>query len=279
VYCGYLKDKRQIRHSKSSSHGFGAGISLLSGLLTEVDSSTDLSTVDEVGQLSSIEASFIPNEDLTSGRIEVGDEKSEIHNCEKVDFVPSTSNADSFVRFVVGNNYGSFSSDEEFDVDWIWSHVSDVRTDNDDSVILTVETPVGKAVFPYDLTHDTDAMFWELVEESGGSLTDLRGMDVFIRERWWLSKEFRRKDLRHAGYISHEYPGYDKESSQQPIQKPNDEHKPTMIDDPTDVRPRSFIAPLTSPLGFFCSSPSFQIDPVIDRPLECFELILDSITV
>lgn len=132
---------------------------------------------------------------------------------------------------------GYYSSDEDFDVDWIWSHISDVRTDNDDSVILTVETPVGKAVFPYDLTHDTDAMFWELVEEAGGSLTDLRGMDVCIRERWWLSKEFRRKDIRNAGYSIHEYPSYDKECSQQPIQKPNDENKPTMIDDPTDVRP------------------------------------------
>lgn len=232
MYRCHLEHKRQNRWCEE-------GLSLLSGLLGEVDASgADVSTVDDIGRLSSVEATFMPDEDLTSGKIEVCGEKAGINNCEKVDFIPSTRNADSYVRFVVGDDNQRFDSNADFDIDWIWSYISDVRTkEDDDTVVLTVETPIGKAVFPYELTHNTDTKLWRLVEEAGGSLTDLRGMDICIRKRWRLAEVFSKKDIRKSGYPSHCYPDYGKDCSEQPIQTPNDKDNPTVIDDPTDVRP------------------------------------------
>lgn len=211
---------------------------ILESIIEEVDSSNRLNTIDDISSLNTISATLHPDETLTEGKIELNGSRSSFSDCEKVNTNKTGSqNSDAITRFVIGNNNETFGdSHHDTPSDWIWSYISDVREDGE-TVVLSVQTPIGKAVFPYNFNHDTETPFWTLVDEAGGQLTSLRGMDVCIRTRGGYQKVYKDFDIRNAGYNNHEHPEYDRKNTNQPVNTPNKDGKPLVIDDPTDVNP------------------------------------------
>lgn len=234
----YKASFNQSRSRLNSKYGYTNTKGILNGIIQEVDSSKRLNTISDISSLNTISATLHPDETLTDGKIELNGSKSSFSNCEKVDTNRTGSNnSDAITRFVVKDNYETFgNSCNDTPSDWIWSYISDVREDGE-TIVLTVETPIGKAVFPYNFNHDTETPFWTLVDEAGSQLTSLRGMDVCIRTRGGYEEVYKNFDIREAGFNHHEYPEYDKKNTNQPINTPNKDGKPLVIDDPTDVNP------------------------------------------
>lgn len=120
---------------------------------------------------------------------------------------------------------------------WIWTHISDVR-ETEDKIFLIVPTPLGESVFPYSLSHNTDSRFWRLVQAAGGSLVDLRGMDLCIRMRSGYHDLYVRKDLRYCSRKDHpHYEKFNLRRSKQPINSFNMDDNALLIDGPSDPEP------------------------------------------
>ena len=235
VYKGTFAQRRSLTWRKKSKF-HDSTEEVLRQIVTEVNCSPDIESVDDLSSLTTIDARLHPNENLTDGQIEIGDAKSSFKSCQKVERTGRSSNADALIRFVLQDGEQRYSASSEFG--WVWSYISDVRGDSESGqVVITVETPIGKAVIPYNLNHYTESPFWKLVEESGGSLTSLRGKDICIRLRGRFSKIFKNKDIRNCGFNSHEYPEFSQRMSSQPITVPSRNDRPLLIDDPTEVSP------------------------------------------
>lgn len=234
----YMASFNQSRSSLSPRYRYTNTKEILESIIEEVDSSKRLNTINDISSLKTISATLRPDETLTDGKIELNGVRSSFSSCIKVDANRTGSqSADAITRFAVEDNYEKFGeSCEDTPSDWIWSYISDVREDGN-TIVLTVETPIGKAVFPYNFNHDTETPFWTLVDEAGGQLTSLRGMDVCIRTRGGYETVYKDFDIRDTGFSSHEYPEYDSKNTNQPIDTPNKDGKPLVIDDPTDVNP------------------------------------------
>lgn len=212
---------------------------ILKSIMQEVDSSNQLDTISDIGSSNTIDAILRPDESLKDGKIELDGRKSSFSKCKKADYSRATSNnSDAVTYFALGDNYETFGSSRGImPSDWIWSYISDVR-ENGDIIVLTVDTPIGKAVFPYNLNHDTEAPFWTLVDEAGGQLTSLRGMDVCIRTRSGYQEVYKKYTIGKNGFKCNEYPEYNEKTTNQPINTPNKDGNPSVIDcDVTDVNP------------------------------------------
>jgi hypothetical protein len=231
---------KQTREHYRENRYRSSVLPLLNQLLKRISLSDRVDSVSDVSSLNSIDASIHPDETLTDGEIKIGDEKAPLRECEEVEVSKSgCDNVDKHIRFITGKNYEKhIRNDDELLNDWIWGYISDVRgNSDDDTVVLTVQTPLGTTVFPCTLLCDTDTPFWRLVDEMGRNLTSLRGEDVCIRRRGRYNKVYDMRDIRNARFSGHDYPRFDRVTTKQPVPSPNRLDNPLLIDEPNDVEP------------------------------------------
>lgn len=228
TYKGVIKQNRMnvlyddyIRYGQSQRK-------FLDSLKYAADSSRNITSVDQISSVHSVSAQLKPDENLRDGEIVLDDVSITFDTCEEIETIQDKTDVDSFIRSLF-NEKRQYYDATDFDGGWVWSSISDVRENkSENQVILTVETPFGMAIFPYELTHDTDSSFWKLVEYSDGLLTSLRGKDVCIRPRSEFPYIFQSNNLQNAPHS--EAPSFDINMPNQPL-----EFDPTVIEDPTEV--------------------------------------------
>lgn len=249
---------QERRRSKFTPSRYDISIrKFLKCLLDTVACSDRADTVSDICDLNPVKATIYPDEDLTEGVIKIDDQEVTLNQCEKVDFSRNGSEkVENHIRLITKSEYNKRSeANRRYLSDWLHGYISDVRGDaSDNTVVLTVETPLGTAVFPYSLQHDTESTFWHLVNESGGDLADLRGMEVCVRRRGSYNLVYSKYDIRDTGFSHHEYPEFNSKTMNQPIPTPNDRGHQLVIDGPSNVDPVGVSSDYAWVLGIPCSN-------------------------
>lgn len=166
------------------------GKEFLRKIMTEVQQSPHHSSINDISEGNAIDATIHPDECLTDGRIKINDVEVEV-NSTYSEVVPSDSISSRKLDFIT--SYSSTVSEMVYtgyflnsaNLRWFWGYVSDMYESEDgEEVYIEVSTPLGSAIFPFKLSYDVDDNpIWSIIEEAGGDLQDVRGMDVCVRLR------------------------------------------------------------------------------------------------
>lgn len=202
----------------------------------EIRRKENLDSINDLRPMRTIDAKLRPDSDLTDGKLEINDIQISI-NAKQVDNVKLSNDNTNVFNYIRNKNvafedqYNMYNSSLR---DWYWGHISDLRYENDDNnILLVVKTPIHKTVFKFNLNHDTDTGVWKFVNHNGGSIEDLRGMDVCVRERAGCLKMFKKDDLRTSSSKNN----IGSVVSNQPIESLNRWNRTQIVDSKSPVEP------------------------------------------
>lgn len=209
----------------------------LNEIKKEIYRKQNLETINDVRPTESINAKLKPDSDLKDGKLEIN--KTELNiNATKVKNVTFSNDDTSIFNYICDKNvafkdkYDSYY--DHFLRHWYWGHISDLRYDDEENnILIVVKTPIHKTVFKFNLNHNTDSGVWKFINQNGGCIEDLRGMDVCVRERAGCLKIFEKKDLR----ISSSEDDIGKVESNQPIETLNKWNRTEIVDSKSPVEP------------------------------------------
>lgn len=144
----------------------------------------DMTTVDEVTPTNTINAEVKIDKDVSTGDLFFSDSRLGL-NAEKVEEIDATS-SESILN--------AYLSDDTYPGNWKQGYITDVRELSDENIVgIVIQTPLDKTVVPFKLNYNEDNSLWTLIEQNGGTLQDLKDVEVCVRERYEYLEDFPTK--------------------------------------------------------------------------------------
>lgn len=150
-------------------------------LRTEL-SESGIATVDDISPLNTLSTVVKVEENIEDGNLVVSEGELNLDATQVEQTISEKSNT------AVIDTYKESTEENK---GWTKGYISDIRGDVEDGIIgLVVQTPLHKTVFPFGLNYDEDGQIWKLINRNGGTLQDLRGLDILVRERYSRLQDF-----------------------------------------------------------------------------------------
>lgn len=144
----------------------------------------DMTKVDEITPTNTINTEVKIDKDVSTGELLFSGSRLGL-DAEKVEEIEAKSSE---------NILNAYLSDDKYPGNWKQGYITDVRELSDENIVgLVIQTPLDKTVVPFKLNYNEDNSLWTLIEQNGGTLQDLKDVEVCVRERYEYLEDFPTK--------------------------------------------------------------------------------------
>lgn len=143
-------------------------------------------SLSDISKNNPIRAQINPGDGFDNGKLIHGDTTVGFSDGKEVEVPRTDGDIDSQVNYCLIDSLERIESDLKSDsTDWYKTYVSDVHESEDGgTVYLEVPRPYrGSSLFPLHVSYDSSDPLWDVLDQAGGDIMDIRGMDVYIRNR------------------------------------------------------------------------------------------------